>query len=54
MMRDLSQRAAVAGVLVISAYVLFKLVLGAVTAVALTIVGVIALLAFLWALNRVL
>lgn len=54
MMRELSQRAAAAGVLVIAAYVLFKLALGVVSAVAWTIVGVVALVAFLWALNRVL
>ena len=46
-MRELSQRAAAAGVLVLAAYVLFKLVLGFVSAIAFTIMGVIALVAFL-------
>ena len=41
-------------VLLMAAYVLFKLVIGAVAAVAWFAVAVVAVLALLWALNRVL
>jgi hypothetical protein len=42
------------GVLLAAAYVLFKVVLGFVSFAAWVIVGVLAIVAILWALNRVL
>jgi hypothetical protein len=42
------------GVLAVAAYVLFKVVLGFVSFVAWLLVGVLAIVAILWALNRVL
>jgi hypothetical protein len=42
------------GVLLAAAYVLFKVVLGFVTFAAWMLVGVLAIVAILWALNRVL
>jgi hypothetical protein len=40
------------GVLLIAAYVLFKIVIGVVAAVAWTVVAIIAVVAVLWALNK--
>ena len=41
-------------ILLAAAYVLFKLVIGVVAAIAWTVVAVIAVVAALWALNRIL
>ena len=45
-------KAVAVGVLLIGAYVLFKLVIGVVAAVAWTVVAIIAVVAVLWALNK--
>jgi hypothetical protein len=42
------------GALLLGAFILFKVVLGFVTFLAWTVVGVIAVVGVLWALNRVL
>ena len=42
------------GVLLVAAYVLFKVVLGFVSFAVWLLVGVLAIVAILWALNRVL
>jgi hypothetical protein len=52
--RDIGGRVLAIGVLLAAAYVLFKLVLGFVSFVAWVVVGVLAVVAILWALNRVL
>jgi predicted membrane protein len=41
-------------VLLIAAWILFKIVIGVVAAVAWTIVAIVAVVAVLWALNRLL
>jgi hypothetical protein len=41
-------------VLLVAAWVLFKIVIGVVAAVAWTVVAVLAVVAVLWALNRLL
>ncbi|HEX2234130.1 MAG TPA: hypothetical protein VHG69_12295 [Thermoleophilaceae bacterium] len=53
-MSDIGGRLLAIGVLVAAAYVLFKVVLGFVAFAAWLIVGVLAIVAILWALNRVL
>jgi len=52
--RDIGGKVLALGVLLVAAYVLFKLVLGAVAFVAWLVVGLLAIVAILWALNRVL
>jgi hypothetical protein len=52
--RDIGGRLLALGVLLAAAFVLFKLALGAVAFVAWLVVGVLAIAAILWALNRVL
>jgi type IV secretory pathway TrbL component len=52
--REIGGRLLALGVLLVAAFVLFKLVLGAVAFVAWLVVGVLAIAAVLWALNRVL
>jgi hypothetical protein len=52
--RELGGKLLGLGVLLVAAFVLFKLVLGAVAFVAWLVVGVLAIAAILWALNRVL
>ena len=52
--REIGGRLLALGVLLAAAFVLFKLVLGAVSFVAWLLVGVVAIAAILWALNRVL
>jgi hypothetical protein len=52
--RDIGGKLLALGVLLVAAYVLFKLVLGAVAFVAWLVVGLLAIVAILWALNRVL
>jgi hypothetical protein len=42
------------GVLLLAAYVLLKIVIGVVAAVAWTVVAIIAVVAVLWALNKLL
>ena len=41
-------------VLLLAAYLLFKVVLGVVSALVWTIVGIVALIAVIWALSRLL
>jgi hypothetical protein len=53
-MSDLGGKLLAIGVLAVAAYVLFKVVLGFVTFAAWMLVGVLAIVAILWALNRVL
>ena len=48
-MRELGQRVLAAAVLVVAAFVLFKVVLGVVAALAWVIVAVVALVAVVWA-----
>jgi hypothetical protein len=52
--REISGKALAVGVLLLCAFVLFKLVLGFVTFLAWVAVAIVAVLAVLWALNRVL
>ena len=52
--RDIGGKLLAIGVLLVAAYVLFKVVLGFVTFAAWLLVGVLAVVAILWALNRVL
>src|SRR4051812_49726203 len=49
---NLGGKALAVGVLLIGAYVLFKVVIGVVTAVAFTVVAIAAVIAVIWALNR--
>ena len=48
----LGGKAVAVGVLLIGAYVLFKIVIGVVAAVAWTVVAILAVVAVLWALNK--
>jgi hypothetical protein len=50
----LGGKAVAVGVLLIAAYVLFKIVIGVVAAVAWTVVAILAVVAVIWALNRIL
>jgi hypothetical protein len=52
--REIGGKLLALGVLLVVAFVLFKLVLGAVAFIAWLVVGVLAIAAVLWALNRVL
>jgi hypothetical protein len=52
--REIGGKLLALGVLLLAAFVLFKLVLGVVAFVAWLVVGVLAIAAILWALNRVL
>jgi hypothetical protein len=52
--RDIGGRVLAIGVLLAAAWVLFKVVLGFVSFAAWLLVGVLAVVAILWALNRVL
>jgi hypothetical protein len=52
--RELSGKLLAIGVLLLCAFVLFKLVLGFVTFLAWVAVAIVAVFAVLWALNRVL
>jgi hypothetical protein len=51
---NLAGKGLAVGVLLIGAYVLFKVVIGVVAAVAWTVVAILAVVAILWALNRLL
>jgi hypothetical protein len=48
-MGELAQRAAATGILLVAAFVLFKVVLGVVSFVALVVVAVVAIVALAWA-----
>jgi hypothetical protein len=48
----LAGKAIALAILLVGAYILFKVVIGVVTAVAWVIVTVIAVVAVIWALNR--
>ena len=50
----LGGKAVAVGVLLVAAYVLFKVVIGVVAAIAWTVVAIVAVVAVLWALNRLL
>ena len=52
--RSLSGNLLAVGVLLLGAFLLFKVVLGFVTFLAWSVVGVVAVIGILWALNRVL
>jgi hypothetical protein len=52
--RDIGGRLLAIGVLLVAAFVLFKVALGFVSFVLWLVVGVLAIVAILWALNRVL
>ena len=52
--REIGGKLLALGVLLVVGFVLFKLVLGAVAFVAWLVLGVLAIAAILWALNRVL
>lgn len=52
--REISSKALAVGVLLLCAFVLFKLALGFVTFLAWVAVAIVAVFAALWALNRVL
>jgi hypothetical protein len=51
---NLGTKAIALGVLLVAAWVLFKVVIGVVAAIAWTVVAVIALVGVVWALNRLL
>jgi hypothetical protein len=53
-MGEIAPRLVATGVLLVAAFVLFKVVLGFVAFAAWLVVGVLAIAAILWALNRVL
>jgi len=53
-LKDLGMKGLALLVLLLAAFVLFKVVLGVVSALAWTVVGVIALVAVIWALSRLL
>ena len=51
---NLGTKAIALAVLLVAAWVLFKVVIGVVAAIAWTVVAIIAVVAVLWALNRLL
>jgi hypothetical protein len=51
-LQGLGGKVVAVGVLVVAAYVLFKIVIGVVAAVAWTVVAIVAVIGVLWALNR--
>ena len=51
---NIGSKALALGVLIVAAYVLFKIVIGVVTAVAITIVAILAVIAVIWALAKLL
>ena len=53
-MKALATKGAALLVLLLAAYVLFKVVLGVVSAIIWTLVVIVALVAGIWALNRIL
>ena len=52
--REMSGNLLAVAVLVLAAYVLFKLVLGFISAIAWALIAVVAVVGVLWALNRLL
>ena len=53
-LKDLGMKGLALLVLLLAAFVLFKVVLGVVSALAWTAIGIIALVAVIWALSRLL
>ena len=53
-MKDLATKGAALLVLLLAAFVLFKVVLGVVSAIVWTLIGIAALVAVIWALSRLL
>jgi hypothetical protein len=53
-MKDLATKGVALLVLLLAAYVLFKVVLGVVSAIVWTLVVIAALVAAIWALSRIL
>lgn len=52
--REAGTKALALVVLLVAVYILFRVVLGVIAGVAWMLVGIIALVAVLWALNRIL
>lgn len=50
--KDLASKGVALLVLLLAAYILFKVVLGVVSALAWIIVGIVAVVAVIWALSR--
>ena len=53
-MKDLATKGVALLVLLLVAYVLFKVVLGVVSAIVWTLLGIAALIAVIWAVSRLL
>jgi hypothetical protein len=53
-LKDFGMKALALLVLLLAAFILFKVVLGVVSALAWTAIGVVALVAVIWALSRLL
>jgi hypothetical protein len=53
-MKDLATKGVALLVLLLAAFVLFKVVLGVVSAIVWTLVGIAALIAVIWAVSRIL
>jgi hypothetical protein len=53
-LQGLGGKVVAVGVLAIAAYVLFKIVIGVVAAIAWTVIAIVAVIGVLWALNRLL
>ena len=53
-MKDLAMKGVALVVLLLAAFVLLKVVLGVVSAIVWTLVGIAALVAVIWALSRIL
>jgi hypothetical protein len=53
-MKDLATKGAALLVLLLAAFILFKVVLGVVSAIVWTLVVIVALVAAIWALSRIL
>ena len=53
-LKDFGMKGLALLVLLLAAFVLFKVVLGVVSALAWTVVGIVALVAVVWALSRLL
>lgn len=52
--KELATKGAALLVLLLAAYILFKVVLGVVSAIIWTVLGIVALVAVIWALSRIL
>lgn len=53
-LKELGTKALALVVLLFAAYILFKVVLGVITGIVWTLLGIIALVAVIWALSRIL